>query len=241
MLIGHVKEITRYPVKSFQGESVNKTQVMDYGLYGDRSHAFKDESREDKFLTITQCRQMAQYKAAFSGAESLDAFPPLTITQPDGEIKQWGDPVIQKDLEALSGRPLSLVRYSPGHVPLGAIEEAHLLMITSSSLNELSKVRGGNVDGRRFRPNLVIELLQDQPYSEENWLGKTLVIGKQVEIHVTSTCTRCMIITVHPDSAEKDPSLLAAVAKERNNQFGVYASVIQSGEIRMGDEIRLKE
>jgi uncharacterized protein YcbX len=37
MLIGYIQEIMRYPVKSFQGESVQKTRVMDYGLYGDRS------------------------------------------------------------------------------------------------------------------------------------------------------------------------------------------------------------
>ncbi|KIL49100.1 MOSC domain-containing protein [Jeotgalibacillus campisalis] len=241
MLIGYVKEITRYPVKSFQGEKVEKTQVMDYGLYGDRSHAFKDESRKDKFLTITQCHPMAQYKAEFSGGEPLDFFPPLTITMPDGTKKKWGDPEIQEGLEALSGRPLSQVTYSPAHVPIGAIEEAHLLLITSSSLDRLSQVKGESVDGRRFRPNLVIDLLDDLPYSEENWVGKTLVIGENVQIRLTSTCTRCMIITVHPESAEKDSSILSTVIKERNNQFGVYASVLQSGEIRTGDEIHLTE
>lgn len=34
MLVGHIQEITRHPVKSFTGEQVQKTKVMDYGLYG---------------------------------------------------------------------------------------------------------------------------------------------------------------------------------------------------------------
>lgn len=30
MLIGHIKEIVRHPVKSFHGESVQNTKVMNY-------------------------------------------------------------------------------------------------------------------------------------------------------------------------------------------------------------------
>ncbi|KPU52578.1 hypothetical protein AN402_1642 [Bacillus wiedmannii] len=33
MLIGHIKEIVRHPVKSFHGENVNQTKIMEYGLY----------------------------------------------------------------------------------------------------------------------------------------------------------------------------------------------------------------
>ncbi len=51
MVIGQIKEIVRHPVKSFRGESVQKTKVMEYGLYGDRSHVFMDETRPGKFLT----------------------------------------------------------------------------------------------------------------------------------------------------------------------------------------------
>lgn len=73
MLVGHIKELVRHPVKSFFGESVQETQIMDYGLYGDRSHAFLDETRKNKFLTITQFPEMVRYKARFSGKGSWTA------------------------------------------------------------------------------------------------------------------------------------------------------------------------
>lgn len=44
-----------------------------------------------------------------------------------------------------------------------------------------------------------------------------------------------MIITVNPDHEERDSTLLKIVVKERNNHFGIYASVLKTGEIHVGD------
>ena len=49
MLIGHIQEIVRHPVKSFRGENVSQTKIMEYGLYGDRSHAFLDDTKKGNF------------------------------------------------------------------------------------------------------------------------------------------------------------------------------------------------
>ena len=48
-----------------------------------------------------------------------------------------------------------------------------------------------------------------------------------------------MIITVDPETGLRDPSLLKLVANTRKNYFGVYASVIATGPIHIGDDIRL--
>lgn len=64
-------------------------------------------------------------------------------------------------------------------------------------------------------------------------------IGKEVEIQLNRHCEGCMIITVDPDSGERNPSLLKTVVKERKNHFGVYASVIKTGEIKVEDEVFL--
>lgn len=92
---------------------------------------------------------------------------------------------------------------------------------------------------RRFRPNLLISLKDKIPFIEEEWLGKRIKIGSQVELELRRHCERCMIITVNPDNAQRDRSLLTTVVKERNNHFGVYVSVIKTGEIQTGDEVFL--
>lgn len=242
MLIGHIKEIMRHPVKSFYGESVKKTRIMEYGLYGDRSHAFLDEKREGKFLTITQFPEMTKYKAKFVGKESLDKYPEVEITTPDGKFFYWDDEELIKEIENKSKRKISPIKYTPSHVPMGAIEEEHIQLVTDASLEELKEISGKKeIDYRRFRPNLFVSLKEKIPFIEEKWFGRRVRIGNKVEIELKRNCERCMIITVNPESADRDSALLKTVVKERDNFFGVYASVIKTGEIHVGDELFLLE
>lgn len=95
------------------------------------------------------------------------------------------------------------------------------------------------MDNRRSRPPLILSLKDNTPFIEESWFGKRLRIGREVEIQLKRHCERCMIITVDPESGPRQPSLLKAVVKERNNYFGVYASVIKTGDIQAGDEVFL--
>jgi uncharacterized protein YcbX len=242
MLIGHIKEIVRHPVKSFYGESIKETKIMEYGLYGDRSHAFLDETRQGKFLTITQFPEMVRYKAKFVGEELMEEYPEVEIITPEGKIVNWGDEELIKEIENKSKRKISLVTYTPSHVPLGAIEEEHIQLVTDASLEKLKEIWGKTeVDSRRFRPNLLISLKERIPFIEEKWFGRRIKIGREVEIQLKRHCERCMIITVNPDNAERDSTLLKTVVKKRNNHFGIYASVLKTGNIHVGDEVLLFE
>lgn len=240
MLIGHIEEIVRHPVKSFRGESVQETNIMAYGLYGDRSHTFRDDTREDKYLTITQFPEMVRYAAKFTGEESILAYPKVEITTPEGKLVEWGDPALLTELEQKSKRKVSFLSYTPKNVPLGAIEEEHIQLVTDASLNQLQEQWGESaVNQRRFRPNLVLSLKDKIPFIEESWFGKYIKIGSEVVLRLNRHCERCMIITVDPDSSERTPSLLKTVFKERKNNFGIYASVIKTGRIHVGDEVHL--
>jgi MOSC domain-containing protein YiiM len=47
------------------------------------------------------------------------------------------------------------------------------------------------------------------------------------------------MITINPDTFELDTSLLKKVKEEMNLHFGVYASVIKTGQINVGEKIYL--
>ncbi|WP_299093263.1 MOSC N-terminal beta barrel domain-containing protein [uncultured Metabacillus sp.] len=240
MLIGHIKEIVRHPVKSFSGESVKKTNIMEYGLYGDRSHAFLDDTRKGKFLTITQFPEMVTYKARFAGEESMEQYPKVEVITPEGKAMNWEDEELLEEIARKSKRTISPITYTPARVPLGAIEEEHIQLVTDASLMKLKDIWGKtDVDYRRFRPNLLISLQEKIPFIEEEWFGRHLKIGSEVEIQLKRHCERCMIITVDPENADRDASLLKTIVKERKNHFGVYASVIKTGQIHLGDEVVL--
>ncbi|WP_057912147.1 MOSC domain-containing protein [Peribacillus muralis] len=239
MLVGSIQEITRYPVKSFTGEQVQKTQVMDYGVYGDRSHAFKD--KQGKFITITQVPEMVRYQAFFSGPEALNAYPELKVKAPNGKVLTWGESAFREEMDQLLKREAEAVVYPPSHIPFGAIEEENILLVSDASIGELTRLWGNEVDGRRFRHNLVLSLVNKTPFLEESWFGSRIILGDEVELEIKRHCERCMIITIDPNDSHRDPSLLKTVVKERNNHFGVYASVLRTGEIRLGDSVFLKD
>ncbi|MDA2384321.1 MOSC domain-containing protein [Bacillus cereus] len=239
MIIGELKEIVRHPIKSFRGENVQQTYIASYGLYGDRSHAFLDETRPGKYLTATQLPEMIGYKAGFIGEESLDIYPPIKIISPEGKIYKWGDQELLTELEQKSNRKIKGIQYSPQQVPLGAIEEEHVLIVTDTSLKEMSTLCGKDVNHRRFRPNLVFSLYENIPFAEDTWFGKCIRIG-EVELEIVRHCERCMIITIDPNTLTLEKKLLKTVVQKRNNHFGVYASVIKSGKVNVGDSIVLE-
>ncbi|RKL65412.1 MOSC domain-containing protein [Salipaludibacillus neizhouensis] len=240
MLIGHIKEIVRHPVKSFRGESVQKNKIMEYGLYGDRSHTYLDDTKKGDFLTITQFQEMVRYKARFEGEESLDKFPKVEVITPEGKVLDWEDQELIEEMESKSKRKISTRKYTPSHVPIGPIAVEHILLATDASLDKLKELWGKEeVNMRRFRPNLFLSLKEKRPFIEEEWIGRRIKIGSEVELEFVGHCERCMIITVDPSNAERDSSLHKTLIKERNNNFGVYASVIKTGDIQVDDEVHL--
>ncbi|KHF38033.1 MOSC domain-containing protein [Halalkalibacter okhensis] len=240
MLIGQIKEVVRHPVKSLRGENVQTTKIMDYGLYGDRSHAYVDDTKQGNFLTITQFQEMVQYKAKFVGEESMEDYPKVEVITPEGKVFDWEDQELIKEMESKSNRKISTREYTPSHVPIGPIAVEHILLATDASLDKLNELWGkAEVDLRRFRPNLLISLEEKKPFIEEEWIGRRIKIGAEVELQFVGPCKRCMIITVNPDNAERDPSIHKTVIKERNNHFGVYASVVKTGNIHVDDEVHL--
>ncbi|WP_258832680.1 MULTISPECIES: MOSC domain-containing protein [Peribacillus] len=238
--IGHINSIIRYPVKSFQGESVTKTKIKNYGLYGDRSHVFIDESRVKQFFMATYNINLLSYKAMFEGEENDTQFPKVRIITPNGREFYWHEDECLKEFRKLTGQAhLYQKEYIPEHVPLGAIEEEHILIVNEASLKELQKRLGKPIDSRRFRPNILISLEDETPFIEDNWFGKRMKIG-DVELEIKRHCERCMIINIEPDTLESDKSILKTIVKDRNNYFGVYATVIKTGEVTVGDKIFIK-
>lgn len=242
MEAGTIQQLVRYPVKSFGGECVTSTRIMNYGLYGDRSHVFLDKSREGKFLTITQYKQMAQYKAAFTGPELDKEFPDVAIVTPSGNRMNWGGEELKKEIEEGSSTHITFKKYEPEFVPAGAIEEEHILLITDASLYKLEEIWGKNkLNAMRFRPNIILALENKIPFAEESWIGKKLRIGPDAELLIKRPCERCTIINVDPEGGLLSPSLLKTVVRDRQNIFGMYCTVLKKGTIKTGDKTILQD
>ncbi|MBM4266868.1 MAG: MOSC domain-containing protein [Deltaproteobacteria bacterium] len=111
-VVGHVKEIWRYPVKSMAGERRERAEVGERGIPGDRGWALRDEAAAEirgakKMPVLMRCR--ASYEAEPSAAH----VPPVTITLPDETSVRSGDSDVDARLSALVGRAVKLCSLRP--------------------------------------------------------------------------------------------------------------------------------
>jgi uncharacterized protein YcbX len=236
--VGVVNELKRYPVKSFAGEMLHVADVAAYGFVGDRKYAFIDESKEgfERYYTARQIPQMLQYQAEWGG-EAEEGQSMVKVTSPEGVIYQWNEALLA-EVQQFSMRTISQLTFEPDGAELMAVDNESVLLITDASLRKLEEMWGESLDQRRFRANIIINLLEDTPFIETTWLGKKLQIG-DVVLQVNVECERCTMITLDPDLLVKDASILEKLIKERKQNFGVYASIIKPGRIRQGDTIIL--
>jgi hypothetical protein len=241
MPTGEIKQLFRYPVKSFAGESLDTTRIEPYGLYGDRSHAFIDESKEDwdRYVTARDIPAMLSYRAELAGDEgTADEFPEVRVKASDGRTLRWDEQLLA-ELQTHSTVALSMERHTPRCTDLLAVDTASILIITDTSLRKLESLWGTHMDHRRYRPNLVISVAEGA-CDEHGWIGRRLRIGS-AELQVDSYCERCAVITLDPDTLERTLSLLRTVNEELDLNFGVYASVTKTGRIGVGDKVYVAE
>jgi uncharacterized protein len=119
-------------------------------------------------------------------------------------------------------------------------------ILTTSTLNRLRELHPeGRFEARRFRPNIVVDSTSEEKkkndFIENSWVGKKMIIGKDIVLNITVPCTRCIMITLPQGDLPKDLGILSTVAKYNQVHMGVYASVERGGTIHRGDTIQLEE
>jgi uncharacterized protein YcbX len=234
-ILASVQQLFRYPVKSLQGETLKRCKIGKYGLPGDRTHAFVDETRPGKFITCASFPELLFYKAEVIGNKKEDQCYDTKITSQDGRTFNWNDKELLAEIKQLTNRIFSPIQYHPLQTE-HAYWEGHVLITTDSSLRKIEQIWGNEIDIRRFRPNIHLSIESDDPFLEESWIGKKISVGS-VTFEINKACTRCSYINIDPETLAVDPSLLKLVVNENNNNFGVYATVIESGEVTIGDKI----
>ena len=114
-----------------------------------------------------------------------------------------------------------------------------LSIFSVQSAKKLGDETGVAVDERRFRMNVYVDLTSSDGFAEDEFVGRSLRIGSRVTVAVLQRDGRCMMITLDPDTAEKTPAILKAVAQAHEGKAGVYGAVLTEGMIRKGDPVEL--
>ena len=233
MTIGLVSKLWRYPVKSMLGEECRHVELDVRGLRGDRSFAVRDVN--GKFGSGKNTRRFRHIDGLFAFHASYSADWP-DITFPDGRRMRGDDPQIHDALSEILGVSVTLVREEQVcHFDSGPVH-----LVSTGALAWLrSRLPESRIDERRFRPNIIVTT-PELSHSERFWIGKTLRIGAEVKLKVTTPTERCRMTTLEQSDLPTDPRILRCIAQDENLQFGVYAEVVAPGRISSGDSVILE-
>jgi hypothetical protein len=109
-MVGRVKEIWRYPVKSMAGESMKTTPVGPMGIAGDRAWAMHDDA---EILSARHVPPVLMCGARYLREPSAGAVSPAEITFPDGTRMMSDDPAVHEKVSAVVKRPVRLMPLQP--------------------------------------------------------------------------------------------------------------------------------
>jgi uncharacterized protein YcbX len=111
-----------------------------------------------------------------------------------------------------------------------------LLIMTTASLNAMAAATAeSNFDVRRFRPNILLDTDADG-FVENSWVGKRLQLGSAI-LQINAICPRCVMTTHGFADLPKDPRVMRHLVRQNEGNLGVYASIEQSGNVKLGDQV----
>jgi uncharacterized protein YcbX len=106
-IVGTVRELWRYPVKSMGGECLERVTLDVEGIPGDRGWAVRDEAAGE-IRGGKKLPQLMQCSARYLREPEGDAIPPAEITLPDGTVVSCDAADVASRLSALVGRRVTL-------------------------------------------------------------------------------------------------------------------------------------
>jgi uncharacterized protein YcbX len=259
-IIGKVDSLWRYPVKSMRGEELEELFAGFPGIYGDRVFAFRSSANHKGFpyLTARDQRRLLQYRPRFrfpdkaarpvnlieaesKNANSLSADLAelvVDVETPDGETLAIDDPALIEMLRANIDQKHEVTLMQSQR----AMTDCRPISIFSlQSAQQLAEETGTQVDKRRFRANVYVDLTASKGFAENELVGRSVRIGPKVTITILERDARCVMITLDPDTGEQAPVILKKVAQAHDGMAGVYGAVLVEGMLHKGDSVEVLE
>jgi uncharacterized protein YcbX len=166
----------------------------------------------------------------------------MTLTHPDrpgltfrpasegARLIDWLAPISPVD----RFRPVALV-HAPQAMTDTVFPSVSIKNLASNAA--LAAFMGQELSIHRWRGNLWLDGLA--PWEEFGWIGRRLRIGRAV-LEVRERVGRCKATTVNPATGKVDGDTLAALRQVVGDEdFGVFAVVVEGGPVQGGDRVEI--
>jgi uncharacterized protein YcbX len=246
-----VEALSRYPVKSMQGESVVSIDVEGGSVVGDRTWALLDAS-SGRLLS-------AKRHGALLGATGrLHGDGSCTVTLPDGQTVELGSADADRVLSDWLGFAVRAARATPGAAleyemtfeppndgaeyfaipaaPGTFLDLAALHLVSTATLHAARAAYPGlDWDVRRFRPNVVVGGVPGA-FAEDEWCGSALSAGS-AGLRARQPTVRCAMPLRAQPGLDREPHLYDALEAFHRNHLGIYLDAERDGRIELGDAV----
>jgi len=235
--VGHVREIVRYPVKSMAGVPTESAMLGWHGLDGDRRFAFRRIGDDGAFpwLSASRLSELVLYQPV--GLDNHDGESLAThVRTPSGALLEMRSAELNAEIGERFGSRVELMNFKHG-----IFDEAAISVISLATIAGIAREAGmEDLDRRRFRANILLETERSESFLEDEWIGGTLVFGDGAQppaVSVTIPDLRCVMLNLDPETAAKDSRVMQTVVRLNQNNAGVYATVLRTGTIHVGDRV----
>ncbi len=222
-----LSRINVYPVKSFDGQSVESAVVLPNGaLAQDRRFVLTD--RSGQFINGKRCAAVHRVRLSFD-PESCR----LTVRFPGSDTADMFDLSTDRDaaaerFSAYLDQPVTIIENTDGGFP-DDVESPGPTVISTATLAEVASWYPGLTADEtrdRFRPNLEIEA--DEPFWEDRLVadGSRAVrfrIG-EAEWEGSNPCARCPVPPRNPYTGEPIPRFAKTFAERRQATLPAWAA-----------------
>jgi uncharacterized protein len=248
--LASISALYRYPVKGLSGEALASVRLSEGAtLPHDRAYAIENgpgpfdpeapaHLPKIHFVMLMRNEQLAALKTGFE-----DETHTLTIAR-NGTEAARGDLRTAPGREAIecfisrymgpSLRGAPRVVASLGH-SFSDVAAKCLHIVNLESVRALETAIGARINPLRFRPNV---LISGWPaWSELDLVGQNLKAG-EATLNVFKRTERCAATNVDPDTGARDLTIPSFLSRNLGHtDFGVYARVIGSGQLKSSDTI----
>jgi uncharacterized protein YcbX len=245
-MTGHVTSLWRHPIKSHGREAIDHvTLTAGLTMPGDRvwavtqdnsAHTGTGWASSKNFMIGTSIPALAGLWAHYDDKEQTVSlrhsdlgefsFHPDVPSEADAFLR-WVSPLVPDG----KSKHKTLVKPLRG---MTDTDYPSISLMNQKSHDAVSQKIGRPLEIERWRGNI---WLDDIPEWEEfDWIGKSVRIGTAM-LQIREPVVRCMHTAANPQTGIRDADTLRTLRDNWDHQnFGVYAEVIESGSIRIGDK-----
>ena len=248
-----VSRLNVTPMKGTALHHPSAIRVEGFGVPGNRRYYLVNAADERISATKLAPLMRVHVEESAAGGEATMTFPDgssvADSTAPMGDpivTDMWGRRVathvvagaFHEPLSSYLGEPVRMVRCDREG---DGNDERAITLVSLASVAELARQgdHEGPLDAARFR--MTIEIDGCEPHEEDTWGGRELSVGT-ARLKIAEPVPRCIVTTWDPETGERDFPTLKVIHDYRGRNedglpFGVYAEVVEPGDISVGDAV----